>query len=75
MGPLEHPLGLILVQEAATHEEPEHGVPEGLAEGGVIICRPSGPATAVAVGPETVVGHDEMEMPVGQRSTELCHAA
>jgi hypothetical protein len=25
VGPLEHPLGLILVEEAAAHEEPEHG--------------------------------------------------
>jgi hypothetical protein len=30
VGPLEHPLGLVFVKEAAAHEEPEHG-PAGYA--------------------------------------------
>ena len=70
---LEHHLGLILVEEAAAHEEPEHGAAEGLAQGGAVIGRPAGPAHEGAVGPETAVGHDEVEMgmPVGQGAVGL----
>ena len=46
---------------------------EGLAQGGAVIGRPAGPAHEGAVGPETAVGDDEMEMgmPVGQRAVGL----
>ena len=70
VGPLEHPLSLILVEEAAADEEPEHGAAKGLAQGGAVIGRPAGPAHEGAVGPESAVGDDEVEMgkPVGQRT-------
>ena len=71
--PLEHPLGLILVEEAAVHEQAEHGAAEGLAEGGAVVGGPAGPAHEGAVGSEAAVGDDEMEMgmPVGQRAVGL----
>jgi len=60
-------------RSAAADEEQEHGAAKDLAQGGAIVGRPARPAHESAVGPETAVGDDEMEMgmPVGQRAVGL----
>jgi hypothetical protein len=73
VGPLEHPLGLVVVEEAAAHEEPKHGPPEGLRERGGVMPRPPRPAHEGPIGPEAPIGDDqlEMRMPVGKRAVSL----
>ena len=71
VGPPRHPHGLILVEEAAAHEEPQHGAAEGLAEGGAVVSGPARPAHEGAIGPEANVGHEEMGMADGQGALGL----
>ena len=73
VGPLEHPLGLVFVKEAAAHEEPEHGAAERLGQRDGVVARPPRPAHEGPVGPEAAIGDDQVEMvvPVGQRAVGL----
>jgi hypothetical protein len=40
VGPLEHPLGLLRVEEAAAHEEPQHRAAERLGQRDGVMCGP-----------------------------------
>ena len=68
--PREHPGGLVLVEERAAHEQPEHGAAERLGQARGVMHRPRDER---AVGPEPAVGHEQVQvrMPVGPRAVRL----
>jgi hypothetical protein len=73
VGPLEHALGLVFLEEATAHEEPEDRAAERFGQGGGVMGGPPRPAHEGPLGPEAALGDDEVEMgmPVGQRTMGL----
>jgi len=73
VGPLEHPLGLVFVQETPEHEEPRHRAAERLGQGGGVVARPPRPAHEGPVGPEAAVRDqsDHRRFKIAQRSGGL----
>jgi hypothetical protein len=71
--PLEHPPGLVFVEEAAAHEEPQHRATKRLGQRNGVMARLPRPAHEGPVGPEPAVGDEEVEMgvPVGPGAVGL----
>jgi len=70
VGPGEHRRGVLALEQAPAHEEPEHGAAERLRELGPVV---RGPRHEGAVGPEAAAGGNQMNVrvPVRQRAVGL----
>ncbi len=68
--PREHALGLVGVEEAAPHEQPEHGAPKRFGEGRRVV---RGPGDERTIGAKAAVGHHHMHVrvPIRQRAVRL----